>query len=216
MGQYKKIVLEKYFVKISARDRERVKLWLKGQKGNTRRERKFLKLVKKAIKKIDYEYWIASIEPSYEKGRILYEPDYVVATNISCEEWKLVAEEYAPERGSRLATIYELLLWYALRIEKGFWTLNYVAYDSSYDGNYWYSHSSSQWMDRVAAKKCGGYYDGQGNTYKIVMHKKDFVQVGGCFSDFGDKYPVASTKYLSKVKDRKEECSCGVLVLTKA
>ena len=127
MEQYKNGVLEatdkgKYFVKITEQDREKVKKWLKGQEGKTDKEKKFLEVVKYAVQKINYDYWIATIEPSVKVGRIYHVMGENVGVDCSSYQWWQMAKEYAPELGSRLAKLQELLFWYALRIANDLWT----------------------------------------------------------------------------------------------
>lgn len=125
-----------------------------------------------------------------------------------------MAKEYAPERGSRLAELNELFIWYALRIANSLWTLDYIVNDSSSEGNYINSPHGSRHKKRTGGRKCGGYSDGQGNTCKIVTHEGGYVHVGGCYKARGDFIPVAHVGYYC-VPDQVQYFCLGVLALTK-
>ncbi len=204
----------KYFTKITSEDRNKVKMWLAKQKGSPEWAKKFLKLVQKAVQVVKYDYWIANLEPSVRDEKIYYVEGEDVGGKYSAKDWKRMAQEYAPERGSRLAELYELILWYALRIVNGLWTLKYVAKNSSNAGNYWNAPHSVQKMEKTGARKCGGYRDGQGNSCKIVTFEEIIAIVGGCYCYDGDDYPVGTVIYFTHL-DVAQDGDVGVVVLTK-
>lgn len=221
MEQNGKIVLDaankaKHFIKITANDRVIVKQWLEQQpRGIIYRENQFLNIVAEAIRNVDYDYWIAGMEPSVFVKEIYYtDKREKIGVGFSCRQWIQMAEDYAPERGSRLSNLYELFIWYALRIAKGLWTLDYVANDSSSMGNYFNAPNSSRCMEKTGARVCGGYCDGQGNTYKIVTCGCEFAIVGGSYVDYGTANPVATTQFYNYPDYILNYCT-GVLVLTK-
>ena len=204
----------KCFVKITKQDRKKIKKWLKGRNGNTVREENFLKRVKQAIQKVRYNYWIASIEPSVADGKIYYSEGEDVGVGFSCNQWNLMSKIFAPERGSRQANLHELVIWYALRIVENKWTLDYVANDSSSAGNYRNAPETTRNSEKTGVRECGGYCDGQGNTYKIVTAADNYAFVGGDYLDTGYLYPVADI--ISDVNpDYIRYYSSGVVVLTK-
>jgi len=206
---------EQHFTKISEQDREKVRKWLeteKDSKNHTKREKEFLEILREAIPVIDYEYWVANIEPHVRNGKIFYSAGERIVIGVYGNQWIEMATDYAPERGSRIANLYELFIWYALRIVNGFWTLDYVANDSSTAGNYWNAPRAFKTLERTGVRKCGGYCDGQGNTYKIVTHEDGIAYVGGDYYYKGSNFPVANVD--CKV-DERHRCSVGVVVLTK-
>ena len=205
---------EPFFTKITAEDREKVKKWVARQNGKTDREKAFLKIVKEAVRNVNYDYCIANLEPSVEKGKIYYAENHDVGVKFSCNQWGQMARDYKPERGSRLCNLHELFIWYALRIVNKLWTLDYVANDSSSAGNYWNAPESSKAMDKTGAKECGGYRDGQGNTYKIVTREGGYALVGGYYYLDGDLYPVADVFYYDFPNSILDHGS-GILVLTR-
>ncbi|MBQ2836203.1 MAG: hypothetical protein IJE68_05160 [Clostridia bacterium] len=204
----------KFFTQITAEDREKVKIWLVKQKSENEREKSFLKRVRNALKAVDYDYWIANLEPSVTEGKIYYAEGNAVGVGFSCNEWIKMAKEYAPERGSRLSNEYELFIWYALRIVNRLWTLDYVANDSSIVGNYRNSPGATHSLEKTGARKCGGFCDGQGNSYKIVTREGGYALVGGYYNNNGHNYPVADVNYNSHPYDI-QSYSSGVLVLLK-
>ena len=206
---------EPFFTKITAEDREKVKKWFAKQKGQTEREKAFLKRLAEAVQKVDYDYWIADLEPAIENGKIYYAKNHYVGVGFSCKQWNQMARDYKPERDSRLCNQYELFIWYALRIANSLWTLDYVANNSSSAGNYWNAPKSSECRDKTGAKECGGYRDGQGNSYKIVNRDNGYAIVGGDYNDAGENYPVAAVNYYGNVVDYIHDNGTGVLVLTK-
>ena len=205
----------KYFTKITKQDREAVKSWLYVQllaENYQDKEERFLNVVEQAIQTIDYDYWIATMEPCVQDKKIFYAENQKVGIGFSCKAWAQMAEEYEPESGSRLATLYELFLWYALRIVKGLWTFDGVTVDSTEYGNY--SSNSVRMFEKTGARESGGYRDGQGNTYKIVTYDNDSILVGGCFEVTGKVYPIADAGYARNALTIQKNGS-GVVVLTK-
>ena len=182
---------ESHFLKITITKRKKIRRWLKAQETKeeqakqTQNEKNFLKKVKEALKNIQNDYWIATMEPTIIDGKIKYIEGKEVAVGYSCNQWKKMAEEYMPERGSRLANLYELFLFYAYRILRGFWTLSYVANDSSSAGNYCNSPNHYNGIERAGAREVGGFRDGVGNTYKIVTHEVRYALCGGDFVYLG-------------------------------
>lgn len=205
---------DKYFTKITEQDREKVKKWLKGRIGKTDKEKRFLERANQAIQKVNYDYWIATIEPSVANEKIYYAEGEMVGVGFSCNQWNSMAKDYALDRGSRLANLYELFIWYALRIVNGLWTLNYVSNNSSSGGNYRNAPKATGSMEKTGARECGGYRDGQGNSYKIVIVEDGYELVGVGYNGNGDSYPVADVYYCS-YPDLTHYNSSGVLVLTK-
>ena len=203
------------FFRITASEREKVKDWLMQQKPKaerTKRENEFLTILSDALEEVDYDYEIATMEPTVVHGKIAYIKGAKVAVGYSIKDWIKMAEEYLPERGSRLATLYELFIWYAWRIVKGYWTLHYVAEDSSSAGNYCNSPNATHKLELAGERKCGGFRDGQGNSYKLVTHKDVFAAVGGIYYDNGNDFPVGDVNYNNNLNNIQNN-GCGVLVL---
>ena len=203
-----------FFTKITADDREKVKIWLAQQIAKTSEENEFLDILKVAVREVDYDYWIANLEPSVEHGKIRYEKGNNIAVGFCCSYWQKMAKEYDPQKGSRLCNLYELFIWYALRIANKLWTLDYVANNSSNSGNYMNSPSSAESMEKAGARVCGGYRDGQGNASKIVATERGYLIIGGNYGSYGQFYPVASISYPYH-PDSVQNFAVGVLILLK-
>ncbi|MBR5227340.1 MAG: hypothetical protein IKV94_01715 [Clostridia bacterium] len=202
-----------YFTEITKHDRCRVMEWLKGQNGETAREKRFLEFVSQAVTEINYDYMIATIEPSVVNGRIFYSAGKDVGIGFSDNEWETMAANFCPNMGSRLAEMKELCIWYALRIVDGGWTLDYITMDSSIAGNYRNSPNSTKDLEKTGVVKAGNYNDGQGNTYKIVKTKYGFAHVGGAFYHYGFDFPVAFAQSDGN-PSAVQEYGSGVVVLT--
>ena len=203
-----------YFIKVSDEDRDKVKEWLKSCESTSNQVNDFLNIVREATEMIDYEYWIAELEPSVKDGKIYYEEDKDVGVRFTVPQWEKMARRFAKERGSRVASLHELFLWYALRIVNGLWTIEFVTRNSSTGGNYCDAPESSKQIDRTGQKICGGYKDGQGNTCKIVTIEGGYALVGGYYRRCGRDYPVAEVfryYYPSNLPDN----SVAVLVFTR-
>lgn len=211
----------RYFFKMGEDERKLVKDW----RENLKREgsdssKKFLRRVDEALRNISYDYYIATIEPSMKARKLYYEPGNEVATGLTAEQWETKAKNYAPDLGSRLALVDELILWYAYRIAKGYWSLRYVCDDSSVHGNYANSPKNSNYyntynsIDLIGIEKVGGFKDGVGNTYKIVKnHSGAFWRFGGYFQDSGWRRPIAYGEPIRATNVRGG--ASGVVVLTK-
>lgn len=179
----------KYFDVMCENERNLVKEWYEEQFAKTGSQLDFLSVVGEAIGEIEYNYLIANIEPSVDQnGKIFYKEKCKVG--IYLESWDESAEEFLPEHGSSLATLYELFLWYAYRIAKGFWSLEYVCDDSRSAGNYYYAPASSNRLELSGERIVGGARDGVGNTQKIVKQGEDYYFCGGSYSIYFN-YPVA-------------------------
>lgn len=211
-----------YFTKISVDDIKKVREWLWNELKIAEEidigipERKFLRDLESAVFWVNYDYWIANLEPSINEGKIHYSKGEKPGGFFSPKQYMEMAKNYAPERGSRLAFVDELLVWYALRIVNKQWTLQYVASDSSSDGNYRNAPNMAGCMEPTGVRKCGGYYDGQGNTRKIATegftHK--YALLGGTFCSDGDKRPVGKIDYNVFFDSILFDCT-GVVVLTR-
>ena len=81
-----------HFTHITADDREKVKKWLAAQSSAKDDVRRFLTCVKKAVKVVNYDYWIANLEPSVDEGKIYYAKGEKVGVGFSWDEYKQMAE----------------------------------------------------------------------------------------------------------------------------
>ncbi|MCI9063981.1 MAG: hypothetical protein HFJ17_05215 [Clostridia bacterium] len=208
---------EKYFFEITEKEREEVSTWIEKQNVETEKEKEFIKIVKEGLKEVKYNYFISTIEPSVNKttGKLQFkEKEEPVISEYPWGKVEKMCQEYNPERGSRSANLYELFIWYALRIARGLWTLDFVANDSSSGGNYYNTPNAAHKRELAGARECGGFRDGIGNTYKAVAHKGGLALVGGSCSDNGKNRPVADVGFVSN-PNFFQYCGSCVVVLTK-
>jgi len=206
---------KRYFFLMGKEEREAVKSWVTNVEGNNFEQMKFIQVVKDALNSVKYDYWISTIEPSMnKKGKLFFSPGKKVLRGISFVEWEKKGEEFLPERNSGLASLYELFLWYAWRIAKNLWSIEYVCDDSSSEGNYWNSICHAGHFEVSGNRRVGGFTDGIGNACKIVMREADFVMCGGYCNTVGFEYRVADIR---KCEDplNPTYIGTGVIVLRK-
>ena len=211
-----------YFFFMGKPEREAVAEWFNEVNPKVDKEkenqREFLDRVEKALKIIDYDYCISTLEPSFdENGNIFYEEGKPVGRGIKLEEWKERANKFYNDKKwhSELAQLEEGDLFKAYRIAMGLWSLEYVCDDSSSAGNYWNAPNSSRDFEVSGARKVGGFKDGIGNTYEIYQTESGFALVGGYYSYGGDFYPVADVYYRDGPSDI-DYYGSGVVVLKRS
>lgn len=219
----KEIVGIEHFVAITQKERDEVANWLESEKKAENNER-LVSFLKEALERVNYDYWLPTIEPSIKDGRICYVEGAEVATGILPEDWELLCKRYAPERGSRMANLYELFIWYAWRIAKQYWTYSEVITNSTEIGNYLKPKSKNgcsklkesipHEIETAGKRETGGFCDGQGNTCKIVTYKGKYKAVGGCFKSNGESEPIMHVAWYYGLFKHHALCH-GITVLTK-
>lgn len=209
------LLIPEDFVRVTSDMRAEVSEWLEtikdegpehafGMEPREIWERKdFIRRARIAVKYIDYEYYCAGMEPSFdEDGKIYYKKGMPVGKGIGLEEWKTKAAEFFNSSGwhSELAILMEGDLFKAWRVAKGFWTLDYICNDSSSEGNFKDSPDSSHGFEVSGSRKVGGFRDGVGNTHEVYQtdDRKGFVVVGGSAKESGDIFPAASARYFGE------------------
>lgn len=218
------VVMDNFF-HMGENERDEVEKWislkenqiiLESINDSSREQYEFLKLVKMALDRINYDYQIPMIEPSKsEDGKILYQKGNKVhvgyGNNWSVYDWERAGIDfyYDGKWNSGMASIYELYLWYAYRIAMGYWTLEYVCIDSSGDGNY----NNGLVFETSGARKVGGFEDGIGNSFKLVKKGSEIVAVGGSIFTSGEVYPVAKISYDVVDDENIPAEAVGVIVL---
>ena len=211
-----------YFFLMGEVERKKVAEWfdqvsLKVNKEKSR-QYEFLNRVEDALKVIDYDYYIATIESSFdEDGNIFYEEGNPVARGISLFEWEKKSTAFFSVGGwhSELAMLEEGDLFKAYRIAMGYWTIEYVCDDSSLFGNYWNAPKSAHGIEVSGAREVGGFKDGIGNTYEVYQTKSGLVLVGGYYCNDGDILPVSYIHY-NYDPNRINFNASGVLVLKRS
>ena len=175
----------------------------------------FLTNVLWALECTEHDFWISTIECSIKDDKLVLEREADCTTfALSVNEWNVKAKEFAPEFNSRIAFEQELILFYAYRLARGWWTLSYICTDSSGDGNYENAPRYSGKGDLSCAKKVGGFNDGVGNTRKIVMHTHASAHVfGGTSRSMGWLNPIAKSELVESNNLKLRE-SVPVIVCT--
>ncbi|MBQ7667909.1 MAG: hypothetical protein IJS47_01090 [Clostridia bacterium] len=183
------------------KERKKVREWLeKNEEAYSDNQQDFLRTVRWALKAIKYEYFIATIEPVFDDDyNLVYKPGEEIVRKIKVARWPAVAKTYFDdgEWHSELATLYELMLWYAYRVAEGYWAIEYVCDDSSALGNFEDSPTSSHEIESTNSRVIGGFADGVGNTTKVVMSPafKSIALVGGSYKSCGKNHPVAMYRF---------------------
>jgi len=202
----------KFFFKMGEIQRLMVKQWYLDVVPQSYRQKEFLRIVDEAIERIDYDFRIATLEPSMDLySQLYFKEDSKVEASLFLYEWAIKAEEFYPELNSRLATLHELFFWYAYRIAKGYWTLEYVC-DSPRPGH--------ETINASGIEELGGFCDGIGNTYKVVKNRGTYFVCGG-FSRFKRGcFPAGTLVRMEGIHDPYDTfwgqgISTGVVVLLK-
>lgn len=190
-------------------------------KPTTKGEKKLKKLLTEAIKKGLKDFYRPVLDPSFnDDGGICYVQGNEPALGKSYNWWKKVAEEFMPERGSRLGakTEYVAFLGVLLKnlVNNG-WSKakawDAVCNDSKELGHYWNSENAKHELEFTGSRKIVGYFD-LANTYKILAEDKEgggFWFAGGGCSRY---YPLADL-YHDDNRDLSFLDSVGWLVLEK-
>lgn len=202
-----------YFFFMGKMERTKVKEWFNSVNSIVDKKeiskRNFITRVESALKVIDYDYCIATLEPSLdEHGKIFYEEGNEIAVIGLGNLEKVAADFYSDEKWhSELARLEEGDLFKAYRIAMGYWSLEYVCDDSSSAGNYWNSPNTSHGIELSGAREVGGFKDGIGNTQEIYQTETKFAIVGGHSTYNGSVWPVATVDFIFKSGCSSKGCS---------
>ena len=193
-------------------EREKVAEWMELVSPETEAQESFLARVEEAIEAIDYDYYIATMEPSLQNGAITYEKENTVAVGLSGRQWMSKASSYFVSNywKSSLGTLEEGDLFKAYRVAMGYWSLGCICDNSASEGNYW-ENVRKHSMSPAGVVEAGGFCDGIGNTFEIYRDKGGIALVGGCYLSFGGMRPIASA--LRFYPDAKVQHGRGVLVI---
>jgi len=205
--------LEKFFARMSFEKQVYTIRYFKKLEGKSKEQRTFIRKVKKSYLAINYEYWIAKMEPSRDKkGRLYYKKGDPVANMMNDIEWLKLGYEFMPDMMSHIASEEEYILWLAYRIASGMLSLSLVCDDSSPCGNYDNSADAVGRIENAGARYIGGAMDGVGNSRKLVRSAdNEFAIYGGSYGHYGYDYPIAYVEYCNFVK-RSSEIT-GVIAL---
>lgn len=113
-----------FFRYIGAKERKEIESWLGIVKCETSNQQSFIKRVQIALDEVQYDFYIADIEPSQdENGKIYYKANSRFYGELSFEEWEKSAENFYcdDEFKSTLASLYEGDLLKAYKFAIGYW-----------------------------------------------------------------------------------------------
>lgn len=168
----------------------------------TQEEKETKELIAEAIRKGVKNFYRPIIDPSFTKTgeNICYEKGRGPAVGKSYNWWKKVAEEYCPERNSRLGTRLEYGAFLGVLIKKlveegenAKWAWNAVCNDSKELGHYWNSENAKHKFESTGSRCVCGFYD-LANTCKILaedIESGGFWLAGGYYNNFGNFNPLA-------------------------
>lgn len=193
-------------------------------KPKTDREEETKALIKEAIEKGVKNFYRPIMDPSFTKTgeNICYEKGRGPAVGKSYNWWKKVAEEYCPERNSRLGTRLEYGAFLGVLIKNLVadgksisWAWNAVCNDSKDLGHYWNSENAKHKVEPTGSRRVCDYYD-LGNTCKILTEDNEaggFWLAGGDYSTQSYHCPLADLDYLYDDLNI-DYCAVGWLVLS--
>lgn len=152
-----------------------------------------------------------------EEGNICFKAGMKPAVGkLSVNDWKRVAKEFLPEKGSRLGTTKERIAFLGLLIkylieEKGYevkdaWK---AVCDQSKDlGHYWDSENAKYDFEDTGSRQIGEWCD-LGNTSKIIEDDEasGFSLGGGCYNCVGLSCPLAD---VGSIFNPNYVCNYGV------
>lgn len=174
----------------------------------TEKQRKFKKALISAIKLGLSDFRAQRMDACFdEEGNICFKAGMKPAVGkLSVKDWKRVAKEFMPEKGSRLGTTKERIAFLGLLIkylieEKGYevkdaWK---AVCDQSKDlGHYWDSENAKHDFEDTGSRQIGEWCD-LANTCKITEDDEagGFSLVGGNYNNNGNNYPLADVNSIN-------------------
>ena len=171
-------------------------------KPKTEQEEETKALIKEAIEKGVKNFYRPIMDPSFTKTgeNICYEKGRGPAVGKNYNWWKKVAEEYCPERNSRLGTRLEYGAFLGVLIKNLVadgtsisWAWNAVCNDSKELGHYWNSENAKHKFEPTGSRQICDYYD-LANTYKLLAEDNEsggFWLAGGNYYDVSFNGPLA-------------------------
>lgn len=199
----------KWFFLMDEKEREEVKRWYKTWESKNDIQESFKAQVSAALEAVNYDYRISTLEPSINaRGQFYYQKGKPVAsegtrTEILIKEWEEKAIRFAPNYKSNIATEHELVLWYAYRVVKGWWTVENVC------GNTLMVTSALS-----GAREYGGFLAGEANTPKLVRcsdHNGGYWVYGTHSYDGTDDHITVITR--GREKESLRDDMCAVITL---
>lgn len=164
----------KHFFFMGKRERLTVKAWWQPPcYENDYLETRFKNEVRKALFFVKYDYFISTLEPSYnnQTGKIYFRRGAPICISEEPDFWEEKTKEFAPDWNSRLSKWYELVLFYAYRVATGELSINYF----SVIRNEKIYRRADEYDKHSASSKIGGFFDGIENTEKLTTKKSTYM-----------------------------------------
>ena len=182
---------------------------------------KFMEVSMKAQLGLIKSFYVPKFEPSFTDGHLSYVEDIQPYCSSELNHWKKLAEEYFPEKGSRLASVDEYFIILArLYKDRDFNVCEFIsplqimADDSSIMGNYLSTYESSKRIENTGYRRMGLQLSGfVGNTYKLLLNPDNFYIGGGCFMNYGDEFPLGQVVQATKIPAGFRTFTVGLVVL---
>lgn len=178
-------------------------------KPKTEAEKKTKQLIKEAIAKGVKNFYRPMLDPSFASDgkNICFEKGKKPAIGKSRNWWKKVAQEYNPERNSRLGTIFEYGAFLGVVIKKLVeegktvkWAWNAVCNDSKELRHYWNFKDAKHDFEFTGSRCVCEYYDFV-NTYKILAEDDEtgiFSLASGLCNFNSHNIPLASLQHFTR------------------
>lgn len=193
--------LEKYFPIVRASELSLEDEFLKHEPRSSS-QRRLKKALIEAIENGLSDFRAQRIDPSVKDNKIFFEKGAKPGVGKTPRQWKRLAEEFLPEKESRLGTTEQRVAFLGVLIktliEKGYrirdaWKA--VCDRSEKLGHYWDSENAQHKFEPTGSRQVGKWCD-LGNTKKITI---DDDIIGG-FSEFGGYYGIIG--YLNPLGER--------------
>lgn len=188
-------------------------------------QRKFKKLLTKAIKSGLSDFWHSKLDPSFneERNGLVFEAGKMPAVGKSYNWWEEKARQYLPERGSRLGTKTEYVAFLGVLIKNliaSGWPISKawkaVCNDSGELGHYWNSENARHDFEPTGSRENSDFCD-LANTCKILAWDAEtggFWLAGGNYFYYDDYSPLADLGHRTFLGNASNN-SVGWLVLSK-
>lgn len=189
-----------HFFLMGKPERKKVAEWYEMVKNNTTLKgwmyKYFLDSVKEALDYTDYDYYIATLEPSVVNRKLVYKEGLSALYGISQEQWKcLAAGYYADEEWqSTLATWEEGILFKAYRVAMGYCTIEFMCEIPEAEmpelPKEWAPYVTKRpyaihELEKTGEREVAGFKDGINNTRELYMYsdKVSYAVYGGCYDE---------------------------------
>ena len=163
-------------------------------------EELFFEVFEKSLEVVNYDYEISVIEPSLKDGNLYFKPGEPIQLGLKCDVWEELAKDFDTKHNSRMASVYEAIMFYTWRIAEGYLTLEDAAVDPSKLGNYIDSPNGILELRKTGSLESAGFLDGIGNTYSVTKFAEArYALLSGSWgtreSAKGKVYPLTSVRW---------------------